>query len=77
MSIDPELTVLYATGSGSEEFPDGGTSVGYSLSGVRVLFSLGLSGWIDTGGAPIAAPDSAPVAEARSGESGRGSAERQ
>ena len=59
VSIDPELTALYSSGSGtlkssSSQNPD--RSQDYSISNVRVLFSLSLSGWIDTGGAPTPLP---------------------
>ena len=59
VSLDPELSVMYSEGSGSAKVSGGGftpTSQDYSLSTIRVLFSLGLSGWIDTGGAPPAPP---------------------
>ncbi|MES1173544.1 MAG: hypothetical protein ABUL62_04375, partial [Myxococcales bacterium] len=39
-------------------------SQGYSLSAVRVLFSLGLSGWIDTAGAPTPPPPESVGTEA-------------
>src|SRR6478736_136188 len=66
VSLDPELTVLYSSGSGtltssgqdlsySDSTSPGyqsSRSQDYSVSGWRVLLSLGLSGWLDTGGQP-------------------------
>jgi len=46
VSIDPELTVLGATGS--ESFSGGGSDASASQTGVQVLFTLGLSGWINS-----------------------------
>jgi hypothetical protein len=65
VSLDPEFTVMYAAGSGSASVP-GSTAVDYSIHSVRLLFSLGLSGWIDTAGAPPELPPRAEDAEAAS-----------
>jgi hypothetical protein len=59
VSLDPEFTVLYGGGSGTvkasgEAFEP--SSQDYSLSAIRVLLTLGLSGWIDTGGRPTPPP---------------------
>jgi len=61
VSLDPEFTVLYASGSGTAKSPSSTSNAeqssrGYSVSGVSVLFTLGLSGWIDTGGMPTPPP---------------------
>lgn len=68
VSLDPEFTLLYASGSGTvKDATEGVTdpqSQGYSLSAVRVLFSLGLSGWIDTAGAPTPPPPESVGTEA-------------
>jgi len=59
VSLDPEIAVLYSAGSGSTKISGEGlasSSLDYSLSTVRVLLSVGLSGWIDTGGAPTPPP---------------------
>jgi hypothetical protein len=64
VSLDPEFTVMYAAGSGSLQGAGPSSSVDYSVHSVRVLFSLGLSGWIDTAGAPPALPPRAEDADA-------------
>jgi|GEM_PF-1512361 len=61
-SIDPEFAVLYSAGSGSDTVASTGslpasTSVDSSVSALRLMLTLGLSAWIDTGGAP---PPAAP-----------------
>jgi hypothetical protein len=59
VSLDPEFSVLYGEGSGTATSSgQGSTSVSqdYSTSVVRVLLTLGLSGWIDTAGAPPTPP---------------------
>jgi hypothetical protein len=68
VSLDPELTVMYAAGSGSASIDgaSGSSPLDYSIHSVRVLFSLGLSGWIDTAGAPPALPPRTEDAEAAS-----------
>ncbi|HET7543044.1 MAG TPA: hypothetical protein VFK05_24395 [Polyangiaceae bacterium] len=61
VSIDPELAVIYAAGSESSSSlggPAGGMTVPNesSVNALRFLFTLGLSGWLDTGGAPPPPP---------------------
>ena len=60
VSLDPELTLLYTSGSGTVKDATEGVSnpdsQDYSISVVRVLFSIGLSGWIDTAGEPTPPP---------------------
>ena len=66
VSLDPELSVLYAEGSGTAKGSGGSStpvSQDYSLSNIRVLLTLGLSGWIDTGGAPTPPPPRPQAAE--------------
>jgi hypothetical protein len=68
VSLDPELTVLYSTGSGTvKDASDNASdaqSQGYSINIVRVLFSVGLSGWLDTGGPLPPPPPRSEVTEA-------------
>ena len=59
VSLDPEFSVLYGEGSGTVKTSGDGfasLSQDYSLSVIRVLLTVGLSGWIDTGGAPPPLP---------------------
>ena len=70
VSLDPELTVLYTSGSGTltgssqtqsnSASNTSSSSQDYSVSSLRILFSLGLSGWIDTGGEPTRPPPYVP-----------------
>jgi len=57
-SLDPEISVLPSWGSGQFKISDGSQdfSRDYSLNSLRIVLSLGLSGWIDTGGAPTPPP---------------------
>lgn len=67
LSIDPEISVLPAWGSGTmKSAGSAGSTVStdYSLNTLRVLLTVGLSGWIDTGGAPPAPPPREEPSEA-------------
>lgn len=57
-SLDPEISVVPSWGPGSSTVHGGGADSpgAYTVSTLRVLVSLSLSGWIDTGGAPTAPP---------------------
>jgi len=57
-SLDPEISVVPSWGPGSSTIHGGGVDSpgAYTVSAVRVLLSLSLSGWIDTGGAPTPPP---------------------
>jgi hypothetical protein len=58
VSIDPEISVLPSWGSATLKTSSGDESVSRdsSLSALRVMFSVGLSGWLDTAGAPTPPP---------------------
>jgi hypothetical protein len=71
VSIDPELTVIGSTGS--ESFSGGGSDASATQTGVQMLFTLGLSGWINSKHSsrfapPPPEPVNAPPSAAPSGD---------
>lgn len=62
-SIDPMLTAVGSTGSVSNARSDSSNKVESDISGVQVLLSIGLSGWIGAGAQRSAPNPSVPVRE--------------